>query len=185
MQIRSTSVLFAVAALAACSMDSPTATELAPETFAVSSAKPGTCTFTTPNGKTHTSSASANACPKITPINVNHLAGTYDMTHFVVIQDGERFDGKDAEGEYLVITLHKNGTTSGHFFVPPTPGEEGSGIDLDLTGTWSVNGNQVTIQGIPVLEEMTWVVNGNTLVGNGVNVIPDDPFDVEMILTRR
>ena len=137
------SLLF-VGFLAACSADSPMATEQVVENAQIA-VKPGSCTFVTPNGKTHTSSANAKACPKAGPIDVQHIAGTYHLTSLIVIQDGVPSSDADVEGEYINLTLNPDGTTSGHFFVPANPGEEGSGMDVGLTGTYTLNGNVVTL----------------------------------------
>jgi hypothetical protein len=88
------------------------------------------------------------------------VAGTYTATQFTTT-DGGTATNQLAAGASIALTLNANGTTSGRLIVPGQ-------LDADLTGTWTVNGNRVTLSqsADTFLRNMPLRVLGNTLIGD-------------------
>ena len=107
------------------------------------------------------------------------VAGRYEATTLVVIEDTGSFDALSA-GADIEITLHENGTTTGLFFVPGGD-DDGSDFDADLTGTWTVtdDGSRVRLSHAAdtFLRDVDLQVRGNTLVSN--------EGGVQLVLTRQ
>lgn len=191
--------LFTAFLLAACDVEPPTG--IAPSLEISAAKQPGTCVFMTPNGKTHSVPAASGKCPSPKP--AAQIAGTYELTRFTFRQlewteDGETreiselYDVADWLGEggaVFELTLNPDGTTAGRFYVPPTPGEEGSGIDVDLAGSWRLDGDTVAIDitADALFDLLPYTfADGRLTAGPGTVGDADDPlFIEEVILTRR
>ena len=76
------------------------------------------------------------------PPTVAEVSGSYEATTLIDHAADGDVDAL-AEGAFLEIDLDPNGTTSGTFFVPEGD-EDGSDLNADLTGTWSLSGDEVT-----------------------------------------
>jgi hypothetical protein len=73
---------------------------------------------------------------------MSDVAGSYQATTLTVEEGGVTTDFLSV-GASLEITLSDNGTTAGRLFVPG--GDEGGGdLDVDLAGTWALDGTTVT-----------------------------------------
>jgi hypothetical protein len=110
------------------------------------------------------------------------VAGPYYASTFLATQNGITADLL-ALGGSLDINLASDGLVTGHLFVPH--GDEGGGdLDLDLEGTWQLNGTVVTFDMPNVdtfLRDVPFTVGTNTLTG-------DRTFNgtrVQVVLTRR
>jgi len=72
------------------------------------------------------------------------VLGTYETESFMAVIDGENVDVL-AEGGFVEMTLRADMTVDGRLFVPePISGDEGFDTDVDLEGTYSISGNEVT-----------------------------------------
>lgn len=93
------------------------------------------------------------------------VAGSYRATTFTVTNAGTTTDLLRA-GATIELNLSASGTTTGRFFVPGGQ-EDGSDLDADLTGTWTLNGSTVAFDQTAdtVLRDMTFTVSGNRLEG--------------------
>ncbi|HEX5574518.1 MAG TPA: hypothetical protein VFX42_01490 [Gemmatimonadales bacterium] len=110
------------------------------------------------------------------------VAGPYYGSTFRVTQNGITADIL-ALGGSIDINLASDGLVTGHLFVPN--GEEGGGdLDLDLGGTWELNGTVVTFDMPNVntfVRDMPFTVATNTLTG-------DRTFSqarIQLVLTKR
>lgn len=96
------------------------------------------------------------------------LAGEYEMTTLLVTEGGVSSDMLEA-GVTIEIMLLQNGTTSGSYFIP-AGNEDGSDLDADLAGTWTVSndGERVTFDHVAdtFLRDRDFVVQGDELVRN-------------------
>ena len=71
------------------------------------------------------------------------MAGTYQLTTLKETQNGITLDHL-ALGVTAELILAADGTATGHFFAPHGA-ENGSDLDTDLTGGWSLSGTAVTL----------------------------------------
>lgn len=102
--------------------------------------------------------------------------GTYVATEFTTTVNGVTVD-RLAEGVTLTITLNPDGTTTGSLQVPI------AGTDpVDLSGTWSFNGNVVTFvqPAVTFLTFLEFEVTANRLHGEGTV----GPTTFRLTLTR-
>jgi hypothetical protein len=72
-----------------------------------------------------------------------NVSGDYSAT-ILTVQDNAGTTDMLGIGSAMEVTLHPDGTVSGHLFVPSL-GEGGGDVDEDLVGTWSLSGDKVTI----------------------------------------
>lgn len=108
------------------------------------------------------------------------IVGTYQATTFTATQSGITANLLNL-GATLSLTLTEDGSATGHLFGPRL-GLNGSDVDEDLNGTWTLSGQtvQLSIPGATFLRDMTFQVEGNQLVG-------DETFEdtrLQLILTR-
>jgi hypothetical protein len=73
---------------------------------------------------------------------IETVAGSYSATAFTVTTADGTLDLL-ARGSQVTLTLAADGTTSGQLLIPGG-GEDGEGVDADLTGTWALDGSTVT-----------------------------------------
>jgi hypothetical protein len=105
---------------------------------------------------------------------VDNVSGSYAATVLTVEETSGTTDYL-AIGSALEVTLHPDGTVDGQLFVPSL-GPGGSDIDIALGGTWSLDGDQVTIDSIQdtFLQDVVFTATEGRLdgefVGNGVSV---------------
>ena len=105
------------------------------------------------------------------------IAGSYEATTLI----GHASDGDVdalAEGGYLDIVLRADGTTTGTFFVPEGD-EDGSDLNADLTGTWAVDGDQVTFDhdADTFIRDVAFTYDDGRLISNSVYA--------DVVLTRQ
>ena len=85
-------------------------------------------------------------------------------------------------GGALTLSLHQDGTTTGHLFVPGA-GEGGADVDLDLPGTWTLTGNTVTFaqpDADTFIRDMPFTAELNRL--RGEETFGD--FTIRVVLTK-
>lgn len=71
------------------------------------------------------------------------IATSYLGTYFTTTSSGGQDTDQLAAGSTLSITLHADGTTSGHLHVAASATDPV--FDADLAGTWTLNGSTVNI----------------------------------------
>lgn len=101
------------------------------------------------------------------------VAGTYSAegSFGAVVFTTRRADGTDttdwlAEGASIRLNLHEDMTTSGRLYIPGGD-EDGSDMDEDLTGTWTLQGNRVSLdhEADTFLRDMDLFFDGERLEG--------------------
>lgn len=113
----------------------------------------------------------------------NNPAGTYRINlptegsplgvlTFTTTVDGVTTD-QSLEGADILLVLAPDGTTSGELYIPNVPDEEsGEPVDFeaDLTGTWSVDGNVLTLShdADTFLRDMPFTVHKDRLTGDEI-----------------
>jgi hypothetical protein len=95
------------------------------------------------------------------------VAGTYGASAFT-ITSGVGTTDLLAIGATVDATLAPDGTTTGRLFVPGGD-EDGSDLDEDLTGTWTLTGQTVTFNQTAdtFIREADFIAGRNTLTGEG------------------
>jgi hypothetical protein len=73
---------------------------------------------------------------------VESVAGSYTASSLTLVSSVGTTDLL-ALGSTVAISLDANGTTSGRLFVPGGD-DDGSDLDVDLAGTWTLSGSTVT-----------------------------------------
>ena len=94
---------------------------------------------------------------------IENVAGSYVATAFTATQSGVTTNLLNL-GASLEIVLDGNGTTAGRLFAPGL-GEEGEDIDVDLSGTWALQGDAVTFEqpGDTFVRDVPFVASRNQL----------------------
>lgn len=97
------------------------------------------------------------------------VAGTYEAASFTVTS-GVGTTDLLAIGATVDATLAPDGTTSGRLFVPGGE-EDGSDLDEDLTGRWTLAGQTVTFEQTAgsFIGEVEFIAGRNTLTGEGTS----------------
>lgn len=110
------------------------------------------------------------------------VAGSYFASTFLATQSGITADLLSLGGS-IDINLASDDAVTGHLFVPN--GAEGGGdLDLDLNGTWELNGTTVTFDMPSVntfIRDVPFTVGTNTLSA-------DSTFNqtrIQAVLTKR
>jgi hypothetical protein len=100
------------------------------------------------------------------PPTMRDIAGTYTATVFDITTATGTTDLL-AGGASITLVLDLNGTTGGRLFVPGG-NEDGSDLDADLTGTWSVTSWEVTLaqSADTFLRDVTFTWDDGTLSGS-------------------
>ena len=95
------------------------------------------------------------------------VAGTYQASTFTLTSFTGTIDLLLA-GATVDATLAPDGTTSGRLFVPGGE-EDGSDLDEDLTGTWTLSGQTVTFNQTAdtFIGEAAFTAGRNTLTAEG------------------
>jgi hypothetical protein len=98
---------------------------------------------------------------------VETVAGSYSARSFTLTSSVGTTDLL-ALGSTVAITLAPDGTTSGRLFVPGGA-EDGSDLDLDLVGTWTLTGNSVTFNQAAdsFIRDVEFTADRNRLTGEG------------------
>ncbi len=111
---------------------------------------------------------------------VPEVAGSYEATHFRIIEDGQTTDLLE-EGASLSLTLAEDGSVSGRLFIPGG-GENGSDLDASMEGVWLLSGDQVTFDQVAdtFMNDMTFAVEDNRLSGER----DFDDVSVSLVLER-
>jgi hypothetical protein len=94
------------------------------------------------------------------------VAGSYEATTLTVTDGGTTTDAL-AEGASIAVTLDGDGTTSGTFVVPGSMSESGEEEVLDLEGSWTLEGRNVSLdhEADTFLRDMTFEVGDGRLEG--------------------
>lgn len=95
------------------------------------------------------------------------VAGSYTATTFTlssVVGEINLLAG----GATVTLNLASNGTTTGRLLVPDGNGD-GSDLDADLTGTWSLTDSTVTFEqsADTFIPDVDFVASANRLTGEG------------------
>ena len=109
------------------------------------------------------------------------VAGTYQLTTLKETQNGITLDHL-ALGVTAELILAAEGTATGHLFAPHGQ-QDGSNLDTDVTGGWSLSGTTVTLsldQDI-LFDDLTLTAEPNQLRGN--QTLPGN-IAVEIVFTR-
>jgi hypothetical protein len=110
------------------------------------------------------------------------VAGPYYGSTFLVTQNGITADLL-ALGGAIDINLASDRLVTGHLFVPH--GDTGGGdLDLDLQGTWELNGTVVTFDMPNVdtfVRDVPFTVGTNTLTGDRTS----NGTRIQVVLTKR
>jgi hypothetical protein len=98
---------------------------------------------------------------------VDTVSGSYSADAFTLTTSTGPIDLL-ALGSSVTVTLAPNGTTTGRLFVPGG-NEDGSDLDEDLTGTWSLSGSTVTFSqtAATVIRDAEFTATGGLLTGEG------------------
>lgn len=101
------------------------------------------------------------------------VAGTYSAegAFGAVVFTTTRPDGTEtvdwlARGASIRLSLHEDMTTSGRLYIPGAD-EDGGDMDEDLTGTWTIQGNRVSLdhEADTFLRDMDLFFDGERLEG--------------------
>jgi len=106
-----------------------------------------------------------NATCKDQAPTIEELVGVYEAIVFTTEEDGTTID-RLATGASITLTLELEGSTTGRLFVPGG-GEDGSDLDAELTGSWTLNGDTVELSHAAdtFLRDMTFTAEGMQLSG--------------------
>ena len=98
---------------------------------------------------------------------VDNVAGSYSADAFTLTTSTGAIDLL-ALGSSVTVTLAPNGTTTGRLFVPGG-NEDGSDLDEDLTGTWSLSNGTVTFSQTAntFIRDAEFTVTRDLLTGEG------------------
>lgn len=93
------------------------------------------------------------------------VAGSYRAGAFTV-NSGLGATDLLAAGATVDVALDPEGTTSGRLFIPGGAGD-GSDVDVDLTGTWTLSGTTVTFvqDADTFIRDLDFAAGRNTLTG--------------------
>jgi hypothetical protein len=107
------------------------------------------------------------------------VAGTYEASAFTATSFNGTTDLLLA-GATVDATLAPDGTTSGRFFIPGGD-EDGSDLDEDLTGTWTLTGQTVTFNQTSdtFIGEAEFTAGRNTLTAEGT--VPEDSIFLQLV----
>jgi hypothetical protein len=96
------------------------------------------------------------------------VAGSYTASSFTLTSSVGTTDLL-ALGSSVTVTLAADGTTTGRLFVPGGA-EDGSDLDADLAGTWTLTGTTVTFNqsNDTFIRDVQFTAGRNTLNGEGV-----------------
>jgi hypothetical protein len=112
------------------------------------------------------------------------VAGRYVPTTLLLTENSETVDLLVSGNTQLEITLHPNGLTTGHFLAPEIEGVDGAVMDADLTGTWTLVGDQVRLlhEADSLIRDVIYKYENSALSGMGEDL--DGRIDLEIVLTR-
>jgi hypothetical protein len=96
---------------------------------------------------------------------VQNVAGSYQATTLTATESGITTNLLQL-GATIEIVLNENGTTTGRLFAPGLD-EGGGDVDVDLVGTWTLNGDTVTFEqeGDSFIPQVPFVAGRNQLRG--------------------
>lgn len=109
------------------------------------------------------------------------VVGTYEATSFTVTQSDITADLLNL-GATLSLTLAQDGTATGHLIAPHF-GPGGSDLNEDLTGTWTLSGETVSLslpQATTFLQDATFRFDSSRLIGDETV----NETRVQLVLTR-
>lgn len=122
----------------------------------------------------------AIACRESAGPSIGTVAGVYTATTFTSTTGGVTTNHL-AEGGQILILLSIDGSTEGQLLVPDG-NEDGSDVNLDLTGTWALSGGTVELDHAAdtFLRDMPFTVSGTRLHGD----VTIDGARVQVTLAR-
>lgn len=108
---------------------------------------------------------------------VDNVSGSYEASDLTATQ-GEFTTNLLDLGATLRLTLNPDGTTEGRFLGPGLD-EGGGDLDLDLAGTWTLEGNTVTfdqqsdsfLRSVPFVAERDRLTGEGTFIGTTIRVV--------------
>jgi hypothetical protein len=98
---------------------------------------------------------------------VENIAGSYQASSLTGTQSGITVNLLSL-GATVAIVLNEDGTTTGRVFAPGLD-EGGEDLDVDLAGTWTLQGETVTFNqaGDTFIRDIPFTVGRNRLQGEG------------------
>ena len=98
---------------------------------------------------------------------VENVAGSYQASTLTGTQSGITLNLLSL-GATVAIVLNEDGTTTGRVFAPGLD-EGGQDLDVDLAGTWTLQGETVTFNqtGDSFIRDVPFAVGRNRLQGEG------------------
>ena len=98
---------------------------------------------------------------------VENVSGSYSAETFTVTTAAETVDLL-ALGAEVTVDLAADGTTTGQLFVPDGD-EDGSDLEADLSGTWTLTGSTVTFSqdSDTFIRDVEFTASENRLTGEG------------------
>jgi ABC-type Fe3+-hydroxamate transport system substrate-binding protein len=94
------------------------------------------------------------------------VAGDYSASVFTLTSSVGTTDLLNL-GATIAVSLAPGGTTTGRLFVPGGA-EDGSDLDVDLAGTWTLTGTTVTFNGADTfIRDLDFTAGPTTLTGEG------------------
>jgi hypothetical protein len=113
------------------------------------------------------------ACSDATGLSTSNVAGNYVATGFRVTDPAGIIEVLDIGGS-LTLNLAPDGSLTGHIFIPGFQPPSGADLDVDLTGTWTLDGNVVHITSPEdtFIPQLPFTASGtdlrtNTTISNG------------------
>jgi hypothetical protein len=116
---------------------------------------------------------------------VDNVSGDYHASVLRATQAGLTSDFL-ANGGSLDVTLESNGTTSGRLFLP-NGSDTGGDLDVDLTGTWTLNGKIVTFiqEGDTFIRDVPFTAARNSLSAESTfNAGTTSEFTIRAVLVK-
>ena len=115
--------------------------------------------------------ATVLACSDPFTPTIENVAGTYSLARLTAIY-GSASTEWVARGGTMTITLDTNGTTPGRLFLPGAD-ESGADFDVDMAGTWTLDGVVVFNQSADsFVRDAQWIVQRSRLTGD--HTVGDD-----------
>jgi hypothetical protein len=93
-------------------------------------------------------------------------ADTYGAFSFTTTEGGQTTDWLE-KGAFVLLELNADGTTAGRLFVPEAD-EDGSDLDEDLAGTWTISAGRVLLShsADTFLRDMSFAFRAGTMEGD-------------------
>jgi hypothetical protein len=121
-------------------------------------------------------------------LTMSSVAGTYTASSaksgssLTAVEGGITINALQL-GATLTLTLNADGTSTGTFHIPASISDSGTDENESLTGTWTLNGTQVTLtqSGDTFLRGIKLTANGHTLTATDTS---DDGVTISAVLVK-